>query len=105
MSAPSPEPVELAGERARTDWTPYEVVFRLLILITLPLALLGVVVPGDVGIAIDTVVVVVLVATPLVRVVALVVRWRREGDRRFVLVGVVLLAIVGLGALLAVLRA
>jgi hypothetical protein len=41
----------------------------------------------------------VFVVAPLGRVLWLIVRWQRRGDRRFALVGVVLLAVVLTGFL------
>lgn len=71
---------------------------------TLVAAAVGVLVPGAVGRAFSTAVVVVLVAVPVARVTALVMRWNRDGDRRFVAVGTGLVALVALGALLATLH-
>jgi len=45
--------------------------------------------------------VVVVSATPLLRVTWLIFRWSEERDWRFVVLGVALLGVVGLGALLA----
>jgi hypothetical protein len=45
-----------------------------------------------------------VVVVPLVRVAALTVGWARLGDRRFMLAGVALLAVIGAGAALAFLR-
>lgn len=64
---------------------------------------LGVVLPGPGGIALSTVVVAAVVATPLLRVVWLVHRWRQEGDGRFVALAAGLLAVVAVGAALAAL--
>jgi len=63
--------------------------------------LLSAVLPGAAGIAVATAVVAVIVAAPLLRVLWLVHRWRQEGDRRFVGLGLALLAVVGAGAGLA----
>lgn len=65
------------------------------------LAVLAMAVPDPGGHGLGVAVVVLLVAAPLLRVVGLVVRWWSEGDRRFVLVGIGLLAIVGVGAIIA----
>ncbi len=57
--------------------------------------------PGGAGTAAAVVAVAVVIATPLLRVAWLVLRWYQEGDRRFVLLGLALLAVVGAGALAA----
>jgi uncharacterized membrane protein len=49
-----------------------------------------------------TVALVVVAATPLARVVWLIVRWAQEGDRRYVAMGLALMTVIGLGAVLAV---
>lgn len=68
------------------------------------LAVLAMAVPDPGGHGLGVTVVVLLVAAPLLRVTGLVVRWWSEGDRRFALVGLGLLAIVGLGAIIASVR-
>ena len=45
----------------------------------------------------------IIVALPLVRVVVVGSHWWRGGDRRFALVAAALLAVVGLGAIIAIL--
>jgi len=42
-----------------------------------------------------------VIATPLLRVAWLIFRWIQDGDRRLVIAGLALLAVVGSGALLA----
>lgn len=64
---------------------------------------LGAALPGAAGIAVATVAVGAVVAAPLLRVLWLVFRWSQEEDRRFIAVGLGLLAVVGLGALLSAL--
>lgn len=64
---------------------------------------LGTVVPGDAGIAVATVAVSAVIAAPLVRVMWLVFRWTQERDRRFILVGTGLLAVIAAGAVLSAL--
>lgn len=66
-------------------------------------AAIGVLLPGDAGRAVQGTVVGLAIAVPLVRVAWLVHRWRQERDTRFVVLGLVLLAVVGLGALFAAL--
>ena len=65
------------------------------------LAAVGLALPGRVGRDVATAAVVVVVAAPLLRVVWLIVAWWRGGDRRFVAVGLVLLAVVATGFVLA----
>lgn len=64
---------------------------------------LGAVLPGGAGIAVATAAVGAVVATPLLRVAWLIFRWTQEDDRRFVLTGIALLAVVGAGAVLSAL--
>ena len=71
--------------------------------VVLVAAIAGAVVPGAAGIAFATAAVGAVVAAPLLRVAWLVFRWIQEGDRRYVLSGLGLLAIIGLGAVLAAL--
>jgi Na+/proline symporter len=66
-------------------------------------ALVGVLVGGESGEAIDAAVIVVLCVVPWLRVVWLVGRWRRIGDVRFVAVGVTLLTLTVGGVLLSTL--
>lgn len=66
------------------------------------LALLGVLVPGTLGTLAAGLAVVVLISTPLVRVIAIVVRLALEHDTRFVLVGVGLLSAVAVGVLISI---
>jgi hypothetical protein len=73
-------------------------------LLALVLAAVGAFVPGPVGSVMATAAVVVVVAGPLGRVAWLIGRWWREGDRRFVAAGALLLAIVGTGFVLQLLR-
>jgi hypothetical protein len=56
---------------------------------------------GDVGHALGVAAVIVVSATPLLRVAWLIFRWTEERDWRFVTLGVALLGVVALGALLA----
>lgn len=69
--------------------------------VVLAAGLLTLVLPGTAGVAVATAVVAVVVATPLLRVAWLVWRWHQEHDRRFVTIGLVLLAVIGAGAALA----
>jgi cytochrome c oxidase subunit IV len=94
-----PSPTQAADDLRLAGW------LRWATIVTLVLALAGVVTPGSVGRGLDTAAVVTVVAVPLLRVAALAVRWLREGDRRFALVALALLGIVAVGALLSWLRA
>ncbi len=63
--------------------------------------LVSAVLPDPAGDVVATAVVAAVVAVPLLRVAWLVFRWRQEHDARFVRMGLALLAVVGVGALLA----
>jgi len=67
------------------------------------LAVLGLALPGDLGDVVAAAAVVVVIASPLLRVVWLIVAWWRTGDWRFVGVGAALLAVVATGFALALL--
>lgn len=71
--------------------------------LVLVVALLGAVLPGEVGIGLATAAVVAVVAAPLVRVAWLAFRWGQEGDHRFVAMGLGLLLVIAVGAVLAAL--
>lgn len=60
-------------------------------------SLLGVGSMGDRAMAVG---ILILALTPVARVVALVIVWWREHDRRFALVGLTVLAVLALGAFL-----
>lgn len=65
------------------------------------LSLAGLVVPGRTGDNLLGSALTLLVATPLLRVVWVIYRLAREGDRRFAMVGVALLSAVALGVLVS----
>lgn len=77
------------------------VFLRMAIRVLAVLAVVGVAAPGTVGDTASGLAVVVLIATPLIRVVSIVVRLAREHDTRFVLVGVALLSAVTAGVLIS----
>ena len=67
------------------------------------LAVLGLALPGEVGVAVAAAAVVVVIAAPLLRVLWLILAWWRSGDWRFVGAGVALLAVVATGFTVALL--
>ena len=67
------------------------------------LAIVGSFNRGPVGTTAAGLAVAMMVAAPLVRVLVVGAHWWRIGDRRFALVAICLLAIVGSGALIALL--
>jgi hypothetical protein len=64
-------------------------------------AVAGAALPGPAGTLAGATMVVVLVAAPLLRVLWLVQRWARRGDRRFAAVGLGVLVVVAVGTVLA----
>lgn len=71
--------------------------------VVIALGVLSAALPRGASTAVSTVVLAAVIATPLLRVAWLVHRWRQERDGRFVAAGLLLLAVVGLGALLSAL--
>ena len=69
------------------------------------LAFAAVLLHGQAAVVAGTAAVAVVMATPLLRVLWLIVRWVQERDWRFVAVASGLLVVVGLGAVLALLAA
>lgn len=65
---------------------------------------IGILLGDGLGDALAGIAVGVVIALPLLRVVWLVATWKRQRDRRFVSLGLVLLALVALGFVLALLR-
>jgi hypothetical protein len=74
---------------------------RFAVVLVFVLGLAGLVLPSDVFRPVAVTMVSLLVATPVVRVGWLVVRWLRLGDIRFALAGGLLLAVMGSAFLLA----
>lgn len=64
-------------------------------------ALLGIVLRGDIGLALDTVALLLLGTLPALRVVVLAVRWERSGDRRYTAAAMALLLLMTIGVVLA----
>lgn len=60
-------------------------------------ALLGIVLRGDIGLALDTIALLLLGTLPALRVVVLAVRWERSGDRRYSRAAVALLLLMTIG--------
>lgn len=71
--------------------------------VVLVLSLVGGLLGGSVGRLVATAAVAAIVATPLLRLAWLILRWTQERDRRFVVTGSALLAVVALGGALAAL--
>jgi hypothetical protein len=76
---------------------------RVTIRVTLVAAVLGTVIPGDVGRAASAAAVGFIIAAPLLRVGWLSYRWWRWGDRLFASVAAALLLVVGTGTAIAAL--
>lgn len=90
-------------------WSParQEVLRRFLVAalgVVVLAAALAAVLPDEAGAVAGGVMVGALVAVPLLRVAWLGLRWLRRGDARFALVAAGLLAIVAVGATVALLR-
>ncbi len=65
------------------------------------LSLAGLVLPGRTGDFLLSSALMLLIATPLLRVVWVVHRVAKEGDRQFAIIGVALLSVVALGVLVS----
>ncbi len=65
------------------------------------LGAVGLLLPGQAGVDVAVAAIVVVIAAPLLRVVWLEVAWARAGDWRFVVVGLLLLAVITTGGVLA----
>ncbi len=74
-----------------------------LIRVVLVVSVIGGLLGGPVGRGLSTAAVVAIVAAPVARVCWLMFRWTQEHDRRFVVLGVAVIAVVASGAVLAVL--
>ena len=62
-----------------------------------PLALIGVIVRGDIGTTLDSAALLLLGSLPTLRVVTMAVRWARSGDRRYATAAVALLLLMAIG--------
>jgi 4-hydroxybenzoate polyprenyltransferase len=69
--------------------------------VLLAVAIVGALVPSTVGEALQVSVVAIAIAVPLLRVAWLIHRWRQERDWIFVRLGLVLLLVIGAGALVS----
>jgi hypothetical protein len=72
---------------------------RIALVLAFAIGVLELVLPEDLRDEAAVVMVAVFVAAPIGRIVWLIVRWLRLGDRRFAIVGAVLLAVVATGFL------
>lgn len=70
------------------------------LLVAAVLAVAAVVLPAPVGVWAGAALVATLVAVPLARVLWLVVRWARRGDRRYALIGTGVIVVIATGALI-----
>jgi hypothetical protein len=73
---------------------------RIATVVVLAAAGLGVLLPPDPGRSAATVMVGLLIAIPLIRLLWLALRWLHKGDRRFAALALLLVLLVGVGALL-----
>ncbi len=71
---------------------------------TFGFAALAAVVGGDTGAALATIAIAMAISAPLCRVIWLILRWPREGDTRYVVAGLCLLATVCAGVVLALIK-
>jgi len=85
------------GDLAREPMDRLVTALFWVVVVAAGLAVLGLALPGEVGVAVAAAAVVVVIAAPLLRVLWLIVAWWRTGDWRFVGVGVTLLAVVATG--------
>lgn len=74
---------------------------RTAVLLIVVAAVLGMLAPGSLGETAAAAAVILIILTPLARVVWIIYRLAQEHDRRFVLVGVALLSVVAFGVLVA----
>lgn len=103
MNTPAPDPHPAAGRALDTPIRGMATGLRTAVLLAFALAVAGALVPGRAGRVAAACMMSLIVAVPLIRVFALGVHWLRAGDRRFAGAALGLLAIVGTGALVAML--
>ena len=99
-----PAPERLAHPEQAEDDRRLGRALHAAMIVTLAFSVAGALISGQAGSAIATAAVVLVIAAPLFRVGWLIVRWLREGDTRFAVVGFGLLAIVAVGFVLSLLR-
>ena len=85
------------GDLAREPMDHLVTALFWVVVVAAGLAVLGLALPGEAGVAVAAAAVVVVIASPLLRVLWLIAAWWRSGDWRFVGVGVTLLAVVATG--------
>lgn len=74
-----------------------------LVRVVLVVSVVGGLLGGRLGRGLATAAVVAVIAAPPLRVCWLLLRWQQEQDRRFVLLGRAVIAVIGTGAVLAAL--
>ena len=79
-------------------------ILQIALFITFAFALGGAFIPGSIGQASGTACIVILITAPVVRVGWLVVDWVRQGDKRFALLGSVLLLVLATSGAIALVR-
>ena len=62
-------------------------------------AMIGVILRGDIGFALDTISLLLLGTLPALRVAVLAMRWGRSGDRRYAAAAIGLLFLISIGVL------
>ncbi len=103
MNAPPPEGQPAPLRALDTPIRGLAPGLRAAVLLAFTLAVAGALVPGRAGRVAAICMMSLIVAVPLLRVLALGWHWLRAGDRRFAGAALGLLAIVGAGALVAML--
>jgi hypothetical protein len=79
-------------------------ILQIALFVTFALALGGAFIPGSIGHISGTACIVILITAPVVRVGWLVVDWVRQGDKRFALLGCVLLLVLAASGAIALVR-
>jgi hypothetical protein len=95
MDASMPQDPRLGRQRVLATY------LRVCLAVVLVVAVVAVVVPDDQVDRVGAFMVAVLILAPIGRVVWLLVRWLRRGDRRFALAAVALLAVMALAYFVA----
>ncbi len=79
-------------------------ILQIALFVTFAFALGGAFIPGSIGHASGTACIVILIIAPVVRVGWLVVDWVRQGDKRFALLGCLLLLVLATSGAIAFVR-